>query len=279
MNPFHKLKLSNYISEDCGCADSGGGTGGAPVIQMAGKTTKHIITPSQKSKLVTEALVYINENALLDQLVLPDLAQKYIQKAPVTDKLSKYNVKEAKEIIGEEFKQDPDLPHKIVNNVNKIEESSPLGNIRNNITNRYQDFKPTTTKAGHLISTHNELSKSGDANSMMGSKQVIDNTLDEVNGKHHSKRGLKTESSNILEEMQSFTYNQLTKRKPVITAVRPSKPQPIATHYDKTIASPTHHLKAGEKILVANKLSEVKGNLQSDRDAIKKASSMEQSVK
>ena len=275
MNPFHKLKLSNYIVEDCGCADSGGGTGGAPVIQMAGKTTKHIITPKIKSQLVTEA-ISLMENELLNKLVLPDLAQKYIQKAPLADKLSKYNVKEAKELIGEEFKNNPELADKIVNKVSSIDESSVLGNIQNNLTQRYQNFKPSTTKAGHLISTHDQLSKTGQANSMMGSKQVIKNTVDAANG-NNNKPSLKTESANILEEMQSFTYKQLTGRKPVITAVRPSN-QKIETHYDKTIDSPTHHLKSGEKILVANRLGQVKGNLQADRDAIKKASSMQQSV-
>lgn len=266
--------MKKLIYEDAGICAPTTGPSSAPVVSMGG-TTKHIITPKIKSQLVTEA-ISLMENELLNKLVLPDLAQKYIQKAPLADKLSKYNVKEAKELIGEEFKNNPELADKIVNKVSSIDESSVLSNIQNNLTQRYQNFKPSTTKAGHLISTHDQLSKTGQANSMMGSKQVIKNTVDAANG-NNDKPSLKTESANILEEMQSFTYKQLTGRKPVITAVRPSN-QKIETHYDKTIASPTHHLKSGEKILVANRLGQVKGNLQADRDAIKKASSMQQSV-
>ena len=287
MNELKQLSLKHYagrhniIYEDCGCSSGAISTGitssSSPMIQMNTKT-KHIISPSAKSRLVTEALLFLSENEIIDSLIKPELTAKFMEKSPVATKLSKYNVKEAKELINDEFKNNPELPDRIVHQVNNLDESSILGDIKNNITQKYQNFKPTTTKSGNIVSSHNQLSKSGEANSMMGAKQVIKNTMNISNGSR-ANASLKTESAHMFEESNKLTYNDLTKRKPVITPSKKSiKQQPIETHYDKTIASPTHHLKSGEKILVANKLADVKGNLQADRDAIKKASSMQQSV-
>ena len=263
--------------------DRGGSTGGTPVIQMNAvpygsqkrSTIKHIIDPNTKSNLVTEALNYINENALLDQLVAPELEQQYEQKFSQAKELSKYNVVEAKEHINKVFKHDPNLSKQVIKQVKSIEEVSVLGTIRQNITNKNLENmskNPSITKTGNLISTHGQLSKSGEANSMMGSKQVIKNTLNVANG-------VKTENSintgsTVIEE-RALAYKDLTApSKPAFTP----KHQKIETHYDKTINSPTRHLKTGQKILVAQQLAQAKGNLQSDRDAIKKISSMQQSV-
>ena len=126
-------------------------------------------------------------------------------------------------------------------------------------------------RRNYLISTHGQLSKSGEANSMLGSKQVINNTLNVANGVN--KPSIKTEST-IIEE-RALSYKDLTA--PSKPAFNP-KHQKIESHYDKTINSPTRQLKTGQKILVAQQLAQVKGNLQNDRDAIKKISSMQQSV-
>lgn len=267
--------MKTIIHEDCG---------GTPVIQMNAvpygskpqKTIKHIIDPNAKSNLVTEALNYLNENALLDQLVAPDLQQQYEQKSSQAKELSKYNVIEAKEHINKVFKQDPNLSKQVIKQVKSIEEVSVLGTIRQNITNKNLENmsnNPSLTKTGNLISTHGQLSKSGEANSMLGSKQVIKNTLNVANG-IKTENSINTESTSFIEE-RSMSYKDLTSpSKPAFTP----KHQKIETHYDKTINSPTRHLKTGQKILVAQQLAQAKGNLQSDRDAIKKISSMQQSV-
>ena len=273
--------MKTIIHEDCG---------GTPVIQMNAvpygsqkrNTIKHIIDPNAKSNLVTEALNYLNENALLDQLVAPELEQQYEQKSSQAKELSKYNVVEAKEHINKVFKQYPNLSKQVIKQVKSIEEVSVLGTIRQNITNKNLENmskNPSMTKTGNLISTHGQLSKSGEANSMLGSKQVIKNTLNVANGiktenSINTGNSINTESTSFIEERASAYKDLTAPSKPAFTP----KHQKIETHYDKTINSPTRHLKTGQKILVAQQLAQAKGNLKSDRDAIKKISSMQQSV-
>ena len=242
--------MRKYIYENEGCI-SGGGEPIAP-MNTIGRKTK-MITSSYLKKGV------ISENVIIDQLIIPDLNQKFAPIKPKAQELSKYDIVKAKEEIKKEFDNSPELPNRIVKNVDSIEESV-FANIRNNITHNAKHKTPT--KAGHLVSTHENLSQSGQANSMMGSKQVIDNTLRAANGQ--KPKTLKTESTLLIE---ASSNNILF-----------GKPQKILTHYDRTINSPVRHLKAGEKYLVATKLEQVKGDLQQDRDAIKKINNMQKSV-
>ena len=254
--------MRKYIYENEGCI-SGGGEPLAP-INSVGK----------KSKMITSAYLkkgVISENVIIDQIVAPELNQKFAPIQPRAQELSKYDIVKAKEEIKKEFDNAPELPSQIVKNVDSIEESV-FSNIKQNITNSAQQqtkANPSVTKAGHLVSTRENLSQSGQANSMMGSKQVIDNTLRAANGQ--KPKTLKTEST-VLAMISSRILEEVSH------PMGFGRPQKILTHYDRTINSPTRHLKAGEKFNIATKLAQVKGDLQQDRDAIKKINNMQKSV-
>lgn len=222
-----------------------------------------------KSRQITSLYLkkgIISENVLIDQVVAPFLNQKFAPIQPQAVELSKYDVNKAKEVIKKEFDNNQDLPNKIVSKVENIEESV-YQDIKNNITARAQEQIKKPTQAGHLVSTHDTLSKIGQANSGMGAQQVVKHTMDVANGVNKpSKPSMKTEAtvlSNISKKLLEETF---------------APKQQILSHYDRTINTPTRHLKAGEKYNVATKLNQVKGDLQQDRDAIKKLNSMQQSL-
>ena len=184
---------------------------------------------------------------------------------------------EKAEVIKKEFDNNQDLPTKIVSKVENIEESV-YQDIKNNITTHAQEQIKKPTQAGHLVSTHDTLSKIGQANSGMGSQQVFKHTMDVANGVNKpSKPSMKHESTILAGISRRLFEESHYNKKNDINTSRFNN-QPILTHYDRTINSPTRHLKAGEKYNVATKLAQVKGDLQQDRDAIKKINSMQRSV-
>lgn len=222
-----------------------------------------------KSRQITSLYLkkgIISENVIIDQVISPYLNQRFVPVQQQAAELSKYDVTEAKEEIKKVFDTNPELPTKIVSNVEKIEESV-YQNIKNNITAQSQNAVKKPTQAGHLVSTHDTLSKIGQANSGMGTQQVVKHTMDVANGVNKpSKPSMKTEAT-VLANISRKLYEENFAPK-----------QQILSHYDRTINTPTRHLKAGEKYNVATKLAQVKGDLQQDRDAIKKINSMQQST-
>lgn len=256
------MKHYIYENDGAGCPSFAGGL--APSSEAISP-----INGRGKSRQITSLYLkkgIISENAIIDQIINPYLDQRFAPVQPQAVELSKYEVTEAKQEIKKEFDKNPELPSKIVSNIDKIEESV-FQNIKNNIAAQAQNIVKKPTQAGHLVSTHDTLSKIGQANSGMGAQQVVKHTMDVANGINKpSKPSMKNEStvlSNISKKLLEETF---------------APKQQILSHYDRTINTPTRHLKAGEKYNVATKLNQVKGDLQQDRDAIKKLNSMQQSL-
>ena len=250
-----------------------------------------MIIKINKKQLINQTNLML-ENQILD-LVKSDLDTSFLNKQKSQTgqiPLEKFNVDETKEEIENKFKNNPDLPEKIVNDVKNISDitESTLGDIQANL-NTYTPgpAQNSITRAGHLVSNRSELSKSGQANSMQGAKEVVRNQFDVANGiistvgsalKKNINESIVFISGHAITESAVASYEALTNVPKAVNVAEAKPDQKIESYYDKKINTPTRHLTSGLKTNLANSLNKNVSNLQNVRDNLKQVQTMQRNA-